>query len=192
MGRLLTGLLALALLWMPGLSIAADTGVVFIDTPLHTAPLYSARSTATVRANTQVEVISSQGLWLHVKLPPPGGHTGWVRRFDVRLAGDTASRPKSSSGLGSLFGGLFGGGSQRKTEVTATIGIRGLDTEDLKAAKPNPAELERMKKYTATRAQAEAMARRARLKSRSMDYLQATAANTHSSGGTTTKWPWQN
>jgi hypothetical protein len=90
-----------------------------------------------------------QGLWVQVQTR--AGVTGWVRLFDVgpSAAGTTASsaRPAAAtaSGTGSavtdslrgLTGFLRGGPQPAPTTATTTLGIRGLEAQDLARAQPD-------------------------------------------------------
>jgi len=109
---------------------------------------------------------------------------GWVRSYQVRagkvpstvvaetrdekrgVLSDLASLSRSASGL-------LGGGNQASTnQTTATIGIRGLSAEELEAAKPDKKQLEKLKKYAATRSQGKKFAKTAKLKKRKVNTLE--------------------
>ena len=70
-----------------------------------------------VKEGAAVEVLGRQGAFANVK---SGAGTGWVFSFNVNFG----SGPATASA----------GGSQRKPPGNTTIGIRGLDKEDMKNA----------------------------------------------------------
>jgi predicted ThiF/HesA family dinucleotide-utilizing enzyme len=55
--------------------------------------------------------------------------------------------------------------------VVATTGIRGLNEEELKAAKFNEAEVKLVESYSASKAQAQQFANEGKLVARKFDYL---------------------
>ncbi len=70
------------------------------------------------------------------------------------------------TGLAGLASGRAGTG-----KVVATTGIRGLNEEELKAAKFSETELKLAESYLTTRSEAQAFANKGKLKARSIDYL---------------------
>ncbi|MDX1431861.1 MAG: SH3 domain-containing protein, partial [Gammaproteobacteria bacterium] len=63
-----------------------------------------------------------------------------------------------------------------RQQGTVTVGVRGLAAEDLAAARPDQAELEKMESYRASRDQAYQFASRGRLSAQTVDYLPAPSA----------------
>jgi hypothetical protein len=84
---------------------------------------------------------------------------------------------KATSNADSSSGGFFSSLSsalapkREANKTIATVGIRGLSEEDMKNAKPNPAEFNKMKSYAVSKADAEAAAKRARLNPTTVAYV---------------------
>jgi hypothetical protein len=117
-------------------------------------------------SNTPVQVSGRSSGWARVTTGDK--KVGWIRAFHLRYQNSIAE----SEGGGSIFGGIFS--SQRRTQrptATATVGIRGLSEEDMKNAKPNPAEYAKYKGYAVSKAEAEAFARRSRLIAQQVSYV---------------------
>ncbi|MGQ0656843.1 MAG: hypothetical protein ACT4NU_01920 [Chromatiales bacterium] len=100
-------------------------------------------------------------------------------------AAPTPAPPPASSG-GGFFSklargatGLLGGASSSYGTAqapTATIGIRGLSAEELRAASPNMAALQQMEGYQVSDGEAAGFARSAQLTAQSVPYLAAPSA----------------
>ena len=81
------------------------------------------------------------------------------------------SAPGSSGGAGSAIGRIFG--PQRDVNVTSTIGVRGLDAEDLRQAKFSPEQMKLLDGYALSKGAAEESARARGLTAAQVEYLQA-------------------
>jgi hypothetical protein len=86
-------------------------------------------------------------------------------RFPSQQAG------AGDSGAGSAAGRLFG--PRRNVSVTSTIGIRGIEEEDLRQASFNADQMKRLEGYAATRQAAERGARATGLTPVSVEYMDA-------------------
>jgi hypothetical protein len=113
---------------------------------------------ASLPENTSVKVLGRSGGWTHVEA---GGKSGWVNVFHLRFPG-AVEGSSSGSGLASL-GSALGFGARNDQARLATTGIRGLSTEDVKNASPDPQALARMHSYRADKPAAERFAREAKL-----------------------------
>lgn len=134
---LLAAAVACAALAMPA-HAQQDASVIQRATELRDAPGASGASLGPLAAESPVERTGERkGSWIKVRTPQ--GAAGWVHMFDVgtRASAAPASGNAATSGLRSL-GSLFGGGNATTT-ATSTVGIRGLDAEDIANAQPNPA-----------------------------------------------------
>lgn len=98
------------------------------------------------------DAVARQGAWVQVK---SGAMTGWLYSFNVRF-GAVATGADETAGAGSALGRVFG--PRQRVNVTATIGIRGLEEEDLKQARFDGAQLQALDGFAATREQAQARA----------------------------------
>ena len=75
------------------------------------------------------------------------------------------------------FTGLFGGGNSqpRNSGTTATIGIRGLDSEDIANAQPNPRAVAQVEAMRVDEKQARAFGLQSQLATRNVEALPAAA-----------------
>ena len=160
--RFFSGLIVLFLvLGATRLAAAAEAVAIGRDSPLLEAPAAGAAVVAQLPQGTAAELIGRQGAWVHVKT---AAGTGWVMSFNVRYgAAPSGSSASGGSGLGQLF-------TSRRT-TTATIGIRGLEAEDLKSARVDIGQLQLLDRYAAGRAEAEQAAQAAGLGAVKVDYF---------------------
>jgi len=134
------------------------------NTEIKLLPFSDAKTVANLDEKAKVNILLRQGGW--VKINSKNGN-GWVRMLSVRS--DSAAGKRRDTGLISLLNA----GRSGSSGITSTTGIRGLSEEDLKNAKPNPVEFEKMEKFAVNKASAEKFARDAELKSQQFDYLPA-------------------
>ena len=143
----------------PGSATAQQSEPAMLKRPteLRDAPADSGRILAALPAQEPVTRMGArQGAWIQVQTR--GGVAGWVHMFDVgpaALVGGGAGTSTPSGGnvlTGSLRGlsNMLGGGSAQPPPrvSTSTIGIRGLEAEDLARAQPNlnaVAQMEQMR-----------------------------------------------
>jgi hypothetical protein len=132
------------------------------STEIKSLPFSDAATVATLDEKAKVNILLRQGGW--VKINSAKGN-GWVRMLSLRS--DSTAKKTVDSGLISLLNV----GRSGSSGITTTTGIRGLSEEDLKNAKPNPEELEKLEKYAVNKAKAEKFAREAKLKTQQLDYL---------------------
>ena len=111
---------------------------------LRDAPAETGRSLASLPALEPVTRLGErQGGWIQVQAR--SGTAGWVHMFDLGPSGSVAAAgggaPAGSNaltgGLRGLTNMLRGGSSPPPRTATSTIGIRGLEAEDLARAQPN-------------------------------------------------------
>jgi hypothetical protein len=162
--RMLRALLA-ALLLAAGSAVAQQV-TLERDSPLYAEPRLDASQVAQLKLGATGEVIGKQGAWLNLKT---AGGTGWLFSFNVRFQ----SRPGTAgdSGAGSTAGRLFG--PRRNVSVTSTIGIRGIEEEDLRQASFNAEQMKLLDGYVATKEAAEQGARASGLGPVSVPYMDA-------------------
>ena len=151
----------LALLF-PVLALAAPATVIrAVD--LKAAPATDAATLAALAELSQVEMLERKGGWTRVRTA--AGAEGWVRMLALRYAATGAAK-QGDTGIVQLLNVARTGTSG--TQVAT--GVRGLDPEQLKNAKPNAAELKRLQSYRASPDAAAAFAERGRLQARQVDY----------------------
>ncbi|HTQ72658.1 MAG TPA: hypothetical protein VMI74_00065 [Burkholderiales bacterium] len=145
-------------------AFAQETGFAVRDTEVKKEPFSDAQTVGTLAEKAQVKVLARQGGWMQVE---SGALSGWVRMLSIRM---NSGQSSFASGLRSLFSVARTGSSGQ----TVTTGVRGLDKEDIKNAKPNPEELKKLAGFSASKGDAEKFAAsNPLLKSQKIDYLQA-------------------
>ena len=145
-----------------GTAVAGERGTSLKADDLKTEPFRDARTVGSLNAGDSVEILKKQGGWFQVK---SAMGSGWVRMLSIR-------RGEARKGSGDVEGVLdLASGRAGTGRVVATTGIRGLDEEDLKAAKYNEAELKKAESYATTRAAAQRFAVSGNLVARKVDYL---------------------
>jgi hypothetical protein len=108
---------------------------------LRDGPGESARSLASLAVQTQVTRLGErQGPWIKVSTGAAPGTVGWLHMFDVGAPNTPAQGGNVASSALRGLTGLFNKGSGRQANLaTSTVGIRGLGSEDIANAQPNPA-----------------------------------------------------
>jgi hypothetical protein len=96
--------------------------------------------------------------------------SGWLFSFNVRFS---SARPGASGDSGAAGAASRLVGPRRDVSVTATIGIRGLDEEDMRQAHFDGTQLQRLDSYTATREASAAQAAQQGLEAVRVDYFEA-------------------
>ena len=157
--------LAPALLLMSG-AAAAETGYTLQQTNFKAKPFLDADTLIKLPEKSEVEIVLRQGPWMQVKTK--SRQLGYVRMLQLRL-GSTPTA-KDSNGWVSVLGPGTTSPRPSSTTVTMTGGVRGFSEEELKASKPNKAEYDKMKTFTATPEQAAAQAANSKLAARALPY----------------------
>jgi len=134
------------------------------DSPLYAEPRLEASQVTLLKQGATGEVVGKQGGWLNLKTP---GGTGWLFSFNVRFPPQNAAGGEAASG--SALGRVF----SPRPSVASTIGIRGLDEEDLKQASFNAGQMKLLDDYATSRQAAEERSRAADLAPVNVDYLDA-------------------
>jgi hypothetical protein len=147
------------------MTVLAQQVTVERDSELRAEPRLEAPVTAKLVQGTTGEVVAKSGAWLQLKTPAA---SGWLFSFNVRF---TSARAAGDSGAGSALGRLIG--PRREVAVTATIGVRGLEEEDLRQAKFDAAQMKRLDQYAATPEDSADRARAAGLAPVKVDYFDA-------------------
>ncbi len=156
-------LLSAVLLLLAGNAAGAESGTALKNDDVKAEPFHDAKTVAALAKGDKVDILAKQGGWLKVK---SSRGTGWVRMLSIRKG--EARKASEASGLLGLASGRAGTG-----KVVATTGVRGLNEEQLKAAKFDAAELKRAESYSTSREQAAQFARQGGLAARALGYLPA-------------------
>lgn len=157
-------LLTVALL--TGVPAAAQQVTLERDSALYAEPRLDAPQVTKLKLGATGEVIGKQGAWLNLKTP---AGTGWLFSFNVRFQSQRAGA--GDTGASTAAGRVFG--PRRNVSVTSTIGIRGIDEEDLKGASFNAGQMKLLEGYAATKESAEQKARASGLAPVGVEYLDA-------------------
>jgi len=157
---MIRALAAVALLCACQFAAAAESVVVAADAPLLAAPSSTAKVVTQLKQGMTGEVLSRKGAWVNLRT---AAGTGWVNSFNVRDAAAPAPAAKSAPG-----GGIFG---TPRSKTTATIGIRGLEAEDLRKANIDPQQVKLLDSYAVSRQDAETAARASGLEPARIEYL---------------------
>jgi hypothetical protein len=162
----LTLFLALAGLLAAMPAATAETGTLLKADQLKAEPFRDANAVSTLAPGDKVEILQRQGGWFRVKTAKGGG---WVRMLSVRRGEAVKANAEGEvSGLLGLASGRAGTG-----KVVATTGIRGLNEEQLKAAKYSESELKFSDSLVGNLAEARKFAAKGKLAPRKIDYLPA-------------------
>ena len=142
----------------------ATPGTITRDTELKAEPFVDAKTLAKLVARSRVSIVDRRGGWLQVV---SGNARGWVRLLHVTSGTAAAGAPtaKELEAAARVATGRAGTGN-----IAVTTGIRGLTTEQLQGAKPNPAELQHLETYGIEPAQANAYAAQQKLERQQIPY----------------------
>jgi hypothetical protein len=151
-----------AALMLAALPAAAQQFALERDSPLYAEPRLDSTQVAQLKQGAGGEVVGKQGAWINVKTT---AGNGWLFSFNVRFQakGDTADTGGSAESRGM--------GARQRVRITSTIGVRGLEEEDLKQASFNAAQMQLLDGYVASKDAAEQRARGAGLASEKVEYL---------------------
>lgn len=150
------------LLLVSGLA-AAQSVTIGNESALHEEPKADSRVITRLKSGVAGEMLGRQGAW--VNLHTPAG-SGWVLSFNVRFA--PQGQAQGGNGLAAIGRAIS---PRQKPATTATIGIRGLEAEDLKSASFDGQQVGLLDQYAASPQAAEDAARAAGLEPVRLDYL---------------------
>lgn len=156
-----------------GASATAQTETLLVKRPaeLRQGPSASTAAVASMPAQSPVTRLPErQGAWMRVTTAT--GQTGWIHMFDVATPAASSSAGSTASGmLRGLTSFLNRGNTQTTTTATATVGIRGMSSEDIANAQPNLSALKQAEAMRADTAQAHKFADEAQLAVRTVEAL---------------------
>jgi dGTP triphosphohydrolase len=147
-----------------GYAAALMTGVVFIDIKLLDKPSYEGKVIANLAADAAITVEQRQGSWTKVTTAE---NTGWVPTLTIRIK-SVIKQTDIEASTDEMKEKLDG---ENKTEVVATMGIRGLDEEELKQAKFNKKQLALLESYHANEQQISKFSQAGKLIPKKVVYL---------------------
>lgn len=143
-------------------ALAVESGTVLKADAIKKEPYSDAKTVAMLKAGDKVSILKKDGGWLNVK---SAKGNGWVRMLSIRRG-----EPKKDKGVADTLMELKSGRAGTG-KIVATTGIRGLNEEELRAAKFDADELRLAASYMSTRAEAQSFAGQGKLRPRSLDYL---------------------
>ncbi|MFT5448120.1 MAG: hypothetical protein ACI9DC_003299 [Gammaproteobacteria bacterium] len=156
-----------------------DPAQIVLAADLRESPQRNAAVIASLPAGESVMVRQMSGAWSRIKAK---AGEGWVLSSRLQVGGpaqasDASSGARSDAGgtswLRGLTGFLRGSGSTRSSGGNVTIGTRGLQSEDVAGAKPDPAAVAQLDHYIVEAADASAQANAAGLQAIDVAYLDA-------------------
>lgn len=149
----LTAILATNLAW------AGEPGSALKNDNLKAEPFSDAKPAGTLVRGEKLDILEKKGAWLKVK---SAKSQGWVRLLSVKRSGSG----NETGGVLALASGRSGTG-----QVVSTTGVRGLNEEDLKAAKFNEEEVKTLEANTISAEEAKKYAASGGLSAQKIDYL---------------------
>ena len=154
----------MALVLLPLGAWGGEPGYATREIALRAEPVAGASVTATLAKGEKFEITGEQKAWVQVK---SGERSGWTLLFYV-MKGD----PPQGVTAGRTMSELWNLGTDRdKGQITSTIGIRGIDEEQLKAAHFDAEELRRLESLGLSKEAGDAFAREGALSPRQVNYL---------------------
>ncbi len=142
--------------------LAVESGTALKADAIKKEPFSDAQTVGTLGVGDKVNIFKKDGGWLNVK---SAKGSGWVRMLSIRK-GDA----KKGKGVLDSFKGLASGRAGTG-KVVATTGVRGLNEEELKAARFDANELNLAESYLTSKADAQSFANQGKLKPLSINYL---------------------
>jgi hypothetical protein len=157
------GFAFLLLLALPFSAWCAEAGYTSRELELKAEPAAGAQALATLPKGARVEILAEQKAWSHVR---SGDASGWTLSFYV-MKGE----PAAEVGIARRLSEAWSLGTERRAETTATIGVRGLDEEELRSAQYNAEELKRLERLSLPEADAERFAKQGGLVPQTVPYF---------------------
>lgn len=149
MHRILSlALLTSALAW-------AEPGSVSRGTDLKEKPFLDAATVGRLAADSPLDIQLRQGAWAKVRAQ--NGQEGWLKVLNLRSAASSTSSGRG--GLGQLVNVARSGSSGN----TVTTGVKGLSAEQIRNARPNEKEVQRLSGYAVSAQDAARFARTSQL-----------------------------
>lgn len=150
----------LLLLLLGPLPAAEQQGVIVREARVYDGPGAGSRQVGIIRAGTLVNLFGRKGGWEEI-FAERQALIGWVRSYQVRAGAyapqvEAEEQPDSRGFLSGLAAfsrkasRFFSSGNAGSSSGTATIGVRGLSEEEIRSARPNPAELVKMQGFASS------------------------------------------
>lgn len=160
-------LLGSALAW-------AEPGSVSRSTDLKEKPFLDAATVGKLAANTPLDIQLRQGAWAKVRAQ--GGQEGWLKVLNLRSAASAGSAGYGRGGLGQLVNVARTGSSGN----TVTTGVKGLSAEQIRNARPNAREVQRLNGYAVSAQEATRFAHASQLQPQKVAAIASSGASQRS------------
>lgn len=154
--------LGLALMALPTMAAAAESGLLIRKDNLRGQPFIDAPVVVWLEANEPLSILDRQGGWMQVDAR---GKSGWVRMLNVRLPSSASGGGQSSLLAASAMYRTGSSGS------TVTTGVKGLGESDLRTAQPDFNQLAALEAQGVSPADATAQAADNKLAPNQVEYL---------------------
>ncbi len=159
--------LVLIVLLLASFLAAAEPGYVVRPVELMDEPYRDANVVITLEEGASVDIVERKGGWLKVNL---NDNSGWARMSSIRKGDNTPQPDAGTEAKGVLD---FASGRAGTGNVVSATGVRGLNEEELREAKFNAVEIEKMESLSVDRKAARNFAKKANLKTVQVDFLSA-------------------
>jgi len=149
--------------------LVAEPGYIIRSSDLMDEPYRDATSLAELEEGAPVEILKRKGGWLQVE---SAGKSGWVRMSKIRK-GKAPTQPAAESEAGGVLD-LASGRAGTGNVVSAT-GVRGLNEEELKEAKFDANEVDKLESFAVSEQKAARFAQAGKLIARELEFIPAAA-----------------
>ncbi|MDR3412214.1 MAG: SH3 domain-containing protein [Formivibrio sp.] len=153
----------------------AESGSVSRSSELKDKPFLDAATVTRLSAGSIIDIKTRKGAWAQVSTRD--GKTGWLKILNIRSAGGS-----SGNGMGGV-NELFNVAKTGSSGNTVTTGVKGLSAEQIKNAKPNPREVERMQSYGVSSQEAQRFARSTGLQSQKVPDIRLSGTTSQQNSG---------
>ncbi len=156
--------LCFAVALLPGVASGQETGTALKPDEIKAEPFKDAKTLGKIAKGDSLQILARQSGWLKVKA---GTKTGWVRLLSVRRG--QAAQANASKEIGAVAG--VATGRTGTGQVVSTTGVRGLDAEELKAAKFDAKQIAKAESLTVSADEAQRFAAEGGLAAQKIKFL---------------------
>ncbi len=144
-------------------------GTLLKESELKDKPFIDAKTITKLPKQTAVTILERTGGWFRIQAV---NKSGWVRMLNVKV---TAGAQNLSSGTDLTQAATLATGRVGSGNVVSTSGLRGLSEEELRTAKPDYAQFDKLNSFGVDKSIASNYAKQNGLTSRPVPYLPAPA-----------------
>jgi len=145
------------------------SGILLKESELKGKPFIDAKTIVKLPRQTRVTIFERSGGWFRIQAAKK---SGWVRMLNVKV---TAGAQNLGSGTDLSKAASLATGRAGTGNIVSTSGLRGLSEEELRDAKPDYAQFDKLNSYDVDKNTASNFARNNGLTRRSVPYLPAPA-----------------